>query len=219
MPTLGGHPLLRQGVACKISSPLDPKKTEVKNLPNKISGSEPITFTVLPKDTDGKPISDVPLEVTVIDPQGNENILKPDFTSGVFNIHWLPKRPGKHTVTVNAKGTVLVDHHPIEVEEHTSPEHSAMTIQKIVNISVLVRAFNQVAEPRRKGGDKTTISIKGPSGAVDYTVHDNNDGTYTVNFMADKPGDYEVHGAINGKSVKGSPLHYKVTDFPSYPNI
>lgn len=77
-----------------------------------------------------------------------------------------------------------------------------------------VTAFNQKGFRQTKGGDVVSAQLdfsnsshlSGDNLGFKYNVHDNDDGLYTVAFLINKPGSYQMYVSINGHPVQGSPL-------------
>jgi len=58
----------------------------------------------------------------------------------------------------------------------------------------------------KSGGDPFQVSITGPE-AVHPSFHDNNDGTYSVSYTVESPGDYNINVTLHDQPIKGSPFH------------
>lgn len=61
------------------------------------------------------------------------------------------------------------------------------------------------------GGDAFAVTVAGPHGHVDAKVHDNNNGTYSVEYTPQSPGDYEVNTTLHNVPLHKFPkkVHFK----------
>jgi len=56
------------------------------------------------------------------------------------------------------------------------------------------------------GGDPFVVGISGPSSSLP-DIKDNGDGTYSVDYIVDTPGDYTIDVSLHGSPIKNSPFH------------
>jgi len=214
-----GEPLLSP-IHCTVLPVIDPLKSEVVGIPETKKGlDEPLSFTVVAKDRSGTqlPVGGLGHEndfAVMIDgdvPLSQEPPKIVDNDDGTFTVTWAPEKPGPYDLTVAYKGNPLSGT-PIHLDviDITSAKYSLMAVTtiKITKVAVLVKAYNTKKDPKSVGGDTVSVYVLGPEGKVDHKVADNNNGTYTVSYYADVPGNYEVHGTINGEPVIGSPKTY-----------
>jgi len=58
------------------------------------------------------------------------------------------------------------------------------------------------------GGETFHIHITGPHGEIpseNIDIHDNNDGSYIVNYLLPGSGDYNISVKLNDQNIQGSP--------------
>jgi filamin len=69
-----------------------------------------------------------------------------------------------------------------------------------------IHAVDGDGHPVKNGGDPFQVSITGPE-----TVHpefkDNGDGTYSVEYKVETPGDYKIDVTLHDSPIKDSPFH------------
>jgi hypothetical protein len=69
-----------------------------------------------------------------------------------------------------------------------------------------IHAVDGDGNPVKSGGDPFQVSITGPE-AVNPSFHDNNDGTYSVSYSVETPGDYNINVSLHDQPIKDSPFH------------
>lgn len=55
------------------------------------------------------------------------------------------------------------------------------------------------------GGDPFAVRVEGPFGPVDAKLTDNDDGSYSAEYLPEDPGDHSVHVTLNGVELPESP--------------
>jgi len=86
-------------------------------------------------------------------------------------------------------------------------------VNKEVSFSITTKYCN--GHRCSRGGDQVTVHLKPTTGKTATTaaqVRDNNDGSYTVFFTAQKPGAAKLLVSINGQKIKGSPFNIMICD-------
>eukprot|EP01100_Stratorugosa_tubuloviscum_P003947 TRINITY_DN1968_c0_g1_i1.p1 TRINITY_DN1968_c0_g1~~TRINITY_DN1968_c0_g1_i1.p1 ORF type:complete len:741 (+),score=451.97 TRINITY_DN1968_c0_g1_i1:146-2368(+) len=73
----------------------------------------------------------------------------------------------------------------------------------------VIHAVDKSGKPRTDGGDPFVVKIDGPIEVIPNVI-DNNDGTYTVTYNPDVPGDYKIDVELEGQPIKGAPYTAKV---------
>jgi uncharacterized protein (DUF2141 family) len=68
-----------------------------------------------------------------------------------------------------------------------------------------IHAVDGDGKPVPHGGDPFVVGISGPSSSP-ADIKDNGDGTYSVNYVVDTPGDYTVDVSLHGQPIKDSPF-------------
>jgi len=214
-----GEPLLSP-IPCTVLPTIDPRHCTVTGIPETKKGlDEPLTFTVIAKDKDGVPLTsgglghekDLHVEIEGENQKEKFSPKAIDNDDGTFTISWEPEKPGPYNVKINYKGVPLsVSPLHFNVEDVAAAKYSmmAVTVVKVTRVACLVKAYNTKKDPKSTGGDDVKLYVLGPEGKVDHKLTDHNNGTYTVTYFADVPGNYEVFGTINGEPVIGSPKVY-----------
>jgi len=67
-----------------------------------------------------------------------------------------------------------------------------------------------------EGGDNFDVIINGPEGEIKPEVVDNKDGTYTVEYQPDAPGEHKVNVILNNEPISGSPYTVNVKAGPDH---
>jgi len=69
-----------------------------------------------------------------------------------------------------------------------------------------IHAVDADGSPVKEGGDPFVVGISGPSSS-EPTIIDNKDGTYSVDYVVEVPGDYIIDVSLHGTPIKDSPFH------------
>jgi filamin len=69
-----------------------------------------------------------------------------------------------------------------------------------------IHAVDADGNPVKSGGDPFQVSITGPE-SVTPDFHDNNDGTYSVTYQVESPGDYTINVSLHDEPIKDAPFH------------
>jgi len=69
-----------------------------------------------------------------------------------------------------------------------------------------IHAVDADGHPVKNGGDPFKVSISGPE-HVEPKFKDNNDGTYSVVYTVETPGDYKIDVTLHDKPIKDAPFH------------
>jgi filamin len=68
-----------------------------------------------------------------------------------------------------------------------------------------------------EGGDPFKVDIQGPS-EVQPSVTDNGDGTYTVEYLPNEPGDYDINVTLHDEPIKNVPCKVHIKPCPDASN-
>jgi hypothetical protein len=86
-----------------------------------------------------------------------------------------------------------------------------------------IKAYNSIGMPINVGGENFRVAIDGPNGRVPATVHDNNDGTYTVRYQPDEIGNHTITVDLKTERgrgpyvpIQGSPWTVRVCELRLY---
>ena len=84
--------------------------------------------------------------------------------------------------------------------------HTAMA-RKLTTFKVYAR--NAVGDDMQTGGDSFSVSMRGAS-FVKPTVHDHEDGSYSIKYRASTSGSYSISISLHGVPLPGSPFALQV---------
>ncbi|CAL1273258.1 unnamed protein product [Larinioides sclopetarius] len=154
-----------------------------------------------------------PLDVSVMDAD-----LKPvdikvtDNKDGTFKAQYRPTKNEKHTVQVNY-GAVAIPKSPFRVNVGEPTDTNKV---KVFGPGVEPGVKAQVPthfniDCRGAGTGNAQVKLTDEKGGlIPVQILDNDDGTYTVDYMAPNPGNYTVSVAFAGKEIPNSPIKVKV---------
>ncbi|XP_008201955.1 filamin-A isoform X1 [Nasonia vitripennis] len=191
-------------------SDFDPDKVEVHGpgvQPVGVVSDKPTNFTV-----DVKKAGQAPLEVAIQDAFGRDVPIKlEDKRDGTIQAHYKPTSGSQHVVMVNYGGVATKKSpYRVKVEAPLNP--------------ALVQAFGPGLENaktntpthfnvncREAGPGELKVDMKTPDNHdLPISLTDNEDGTYTVDYVAPDPGTYTVNLNYGGLKVPKSPLKVNV---------
>ncbi|XP_012277113.1 filamin-A isoform X2 [Orussus abietinus] len=189
----------------------DPDKVEVHGpgiQPEGVSRDKPTHFTV-----DVRKAGQAPLEVLVQDALGRAVPVRlDDNQDGTVQVHYTPTSGSQHIILVNY-GAVATKKSPYRVKV-ASPLNPAMVsafgpgLEKGVKSNTPTH-FN--VDCREAGPGELDVTINNNEGRdLPISVADNEDGTYTVDYVAPQPGNYTVNLKYGGLKVPQCPLKVNV---------
>jgi len=76
-----------------------------------------------------------------------------------------------------------------------------------------IHAVDPEGQGRTEGGDPFRVDIQGPT-EVQPTVTDNGDGTYSVNYTPEEPGDYVINVTLHDEPIRDVPRQVYVKPSP-----
>ncbi|XP_063981261.1 filamin-A isoform X2 [Diachasmimorpha longicaudata] len=193
------------------ASDFHPDKVEVSGpgiQPEGVHRDKPTQFTVDPRKA-----GQAPLEVAIQDALGRQVPVKLDNKKdGTVQAHYTPTSGAGHVVMVNY-GNVATKKSPYRVKV-TSPLNPAMVqafgpgLEKGVKSNTPTH-FN--IDCREAGNGDLDVNMTGPDGRdLPVTLSDNEDGTYTVDYVAPQPGPYKVDLTYGGLKVPKCPIKVNV---------
>jgi filamin len=176
---------------------------------------KPAPFTVFSRDQNGNqvPTGGDPFSVKVSGPGGAPLICQfQDNNSGTYDATYTPVHPGKHTVEVLLNGEHVKGspYHPLMENANSGrsyaegPGLTAGKTKKPCNFTI--HAVDADGNPVKIGGDPFHVSITGPE-QVNPSFKDNNDGTYSVEYKVETPGDYKIDVTLHDSPIKDAPFH------------
>ncbi|XP_013789840.1 filamin-A-like [Limulus polyphemus] len=194
------------------SSETFPEKVEAHGpglQPNGVVQGQPTEFTIDTRKA-GNP---APLDVSVLD----EN-LKPvdvkvqDNKDGTYKCTYRPTMKNKHTIQINYGG-VAIPNSPFRVYVSEPTDSSRVKVfgpgvEKGVKAQTPTH-FNVDAQGCGKG-DLQVLLTDDKGKQVPVQIQNNEDETYTVDYVAPTPGNYKVTVLFAGKEIPNSPIKVDV---------
>ncbi|XP_034935901.1 filamin-A isoform X1 [Chelonus insularis] len=176
--------------------------------PEGVARDKPTHFTV-----DSRKAGQAPLTVAIQDALGREVPVKLDNKhDGTVQAHYVPTSGSQHVIMVNYGG-VATKKSPYRVKV-ASPLNPAMVaafgpgLEKGIKSNTPTH-FN--IDCREAGNGNLDVSMKNPDGHdVPISLTDNEDGTYTVDYVAPQPGTYTVNLNYGGLKVPQCPIKVNV---------
>jgi hypothetical protein len=170
---------------------------------------------VFSRDQNGNqvPTGGDPFSVKVTGPGGAPLICQfQDNHSGTYDAVYTPSQPGQHTVEVLLNGEHVKGspYHPLMENANSGKswaEGPGLTEGKTKKpCHFTIHAVDADGHPVKNGGDPFKVSISGPE-HVEPKFKDNNDGTYSVVYTVETPGDYKIDVTLHDKPIKDAPFH------------
>jgi len=189
----------------------DPSKTKVYGpaLEEGVQDNLPTYFTIEARDTKDQPkkTGGDPFDVKIKGPNGRDvpaDIV--DNGDGTYTVNFAPNDAGAHTIDVGLKGRPVANS-PYHINVREGADHTT----SLVGVrTFVIEAKTKTGKPMTRGGEKFTVSIKGPQGDVRNDVKDLGNGTYLVTYtIPDGKGSYTYSAKVNNKDIRGSPWEEK----------
>jgi filamin len=178
-------------------------------------------FTIHAVDHDGKPrtTGGDDFKVAINGPEELKPTVK-DNGDGTYLVTYEATKPGDYEVDVTFEGEPIKDM-PKTVAVRASPDASKTYadgpgLEKPNTHhpqEFTIHAVDHDGNPLTQGGDDFDVTLKGPED-IKPEVRDNGDGTYTVKYEAEKPGDYEVDVQFEGAHIKDMPKNLFINASP-----
>jgi len=175
-------------------------------------------FTVQSVDKNGKnvPTGGDNFQVTVKDAQGNPLLVQfNDTKDGTYQGTYTPTGPGRYTVDVALDGQPIKNspYHPLIENANAGKswaDGDGLTHGQTKHpLTFTIHSVDADGHPVKEGGDPFEVKISGPQ-EVHPKVTDNGDGTYSVEYQVEKPGEYTVNVDLHGEPIKDAPFHPKI---------
>jgi filamin len=168
--------------------------------------TKPATFFIKARDRDDNDMGKGgdPFEVQVQGPKGEVPAKVVDNDDGTYTVTYSPQDHGKHTVYVTLKNNAVAKS-PYTVNVKEGADWKTTFIEKF---QFTIRTKTKAGNFKTVGGETFNIDISGPNGSIpaqNIDTHDNNDGSYTVNYLLPGSGDYNVSVKLNDQDIQGSP--------------
>jgi len=122
---------------------------------------------------------------------------------------------GEYTVTVQYDGRTVIEQPRVSFSDKTSASQSVITQlpKNDVQVGVAQHFRIQSKDARgttiQTGGDEWEAVASGPDRVNHLTITDNNDGTYTGEFILPKQGTYSFEVRLKGQTASNSPFKVK----------
>ncbi|KAN0030275.1 hypothetical protein ACTA71_010037 [Dictyostelium dimigraforme] len=178
----------------------------------------PAQFKIQGRNKDGETVSQGgdDFTVKVQSPEGPVDAHIKDNGDGSYDVEYKPTKGGDHTVEVFLRGEPLAQG-PTEVKILNSDSQNSYCdgpgfekAQAKRPTEFTIHSVGVDNKPCTAGGDPFQVSISGPH-PVNVGITDNDDGTYTVAYTPEQPGDYEIQVTLNDEAIKDIPksIHIK----------
>lgn len=187
---------------------IDPSKVKVNGpgVSSEICANLPTFF-----DVDATEAGKADLSISVTSPSGSEVPVEVKQTGdNIFHAEYMPQCAGDHVVNVHYGGKDVNESpffvsvgDPGKVKCH-GPGLSKATANEPAEFTV---------DTTEAGEGQLGIDIKGPDDC-NIDVVDNSDGTYTVSYVAPRPGLYDIHVKFSDVEVSESPFTSECTRPP-----
>jgi len=138
-----------------------------------------------------------------------------DTKDGTYQGSYTPAHPGRYQVDITLDG------HPIKGSPYrplienanagrSYAEGDGLTHGQTKHpLSFTIHSVDADGNHVKEGGDPFEVKITGPQ-QVQPKVTDNRDGTYSVVYQVEKPGDYTINVDLHGQPIKDAPFHPKI---------
>jgi filamin len=190
-----------------------------------VKTGEPARFTITAKNKNGDivPIKDNPFTVEVFPP--DESPVAVEYKNngnGTVDVVYHPKVPGNYKIDVvlhDPRNPLFFDHiknSPITVFMKGGADASKCEafgpglengIFDNQPAEFKIQAKDSDGIPIKEGGDPFEVKVKGPHGEdVPVKIHDNDDGTYDVQYEPVGEGEHTVLPTLKGAPIKDAPF-------------
>ncbi|XP_056168566.1 protein GAMETE EXPRESSED 2 isoform X2 [Syzygium oleosum] len=147
--------------------------------------------------------------------------------ASAFNVVYAPDKSGIYDVYVYCGNVLLNNGHPIKKEVRAGEVNMSVSgvvkydakVPKLINNEVVVRLMDTFYNPivSQHARLKLEIISTNSSGSSSWDFTDNNDGSYTVYYVAPDVGTYEMSAALDGNRFASSPLRINVYGSEYFP--
>ena len=189
----------------------DASKCSVTGMEDEARVGEQVTLKLTAKpDEAGIAIPDV----TPRGPSSNYTPNIKDNNDGTFDVTFMPWEVGPHKIDI-VYGKDPVKDSPLSMNVKSAPDAQACSATgRGLNKAFAGEpaTFNIITPEKGLVGHKEGIEvdITSYSGSAKHNIVDNEDGTYTVTYTAEKPGEYSILLKCYTKHIPGSPFNLTV---------
>ncbi len=196
--TYGGFPVEPKE---KVVPCVDPSLVKVDGLESGILVGEPAQFTV---DTTKAGPGDVDVAIQTVEGEAVPCTVSQD-APGKYTVSYKPTKSGQHEVDVkfcdqDVEGSPFF----IEVSNPGAVRAYGPGLEK----AIAQEPAKFTVDAAKAGEGAVGLSIEGPA-ECDMDCKDNKDGTFSVTYVAPRPGIYNVNLKFADKDVPGSPFEVK----------
>ena len=146
-------------------------------------------------------------------PNGEVPVELKDNGDGTYDCSYTPNAPGEYEVNVNFGDKPIKDM-PCKFSVKAAPcppksyAEGPGVVECVDNEAAVFTIYLLDKEGNRRvdGGDNVKVDVTGVPLQAEVKVTDNNDGTYSVEYLADEPGQVTVAVTCDGEHIKDSPF-------------
>jgi len=205
--TLFGQHISNSFIIVHCVGGIDSTHSTIEINTNQVLDTKASEFTIIAKDSNERLISGAATQIKVLI-EGPSQItpIITDNGNGRYTVIWSPDLPGTYLIHVKINDK-HIHNSPISVVCHEGAyaTNSKLKYSEEIHCIVTLQAYNKKNKRKTTGGDNTKIEVEGPNGPLPLQVIDNNDGTYTLKYLASH-GHYRISGYVDGNHVSGSPF-------------
>lgn len=132
---------------------------------------------------------------------------------GKFKLSFQPKEPGMYLVHVLLRGKDIPGS-PYRILYSKPANPAAVKVKDLPEKGYVDEPLKFSVDVADAGSGKLNVKASGPSNGKesDFTVTDNEDGTYSAEYIPNKKGDHQFDVTWAGKPIPGSPFHVNVSE-------
>lgn len=156
------------------------------------------------------PTATTPIQGLVKTPSGaSDRALIIENHDGTINLRYDPKQEGLHEVNLVTAANESVPGSPLKIHVDSLEEKSCTAYGPGLSHGVAGEPCNFTITTKNAGPGGLQVAVEGTSKA-DIVCHDNKDGTVSVSYLPDTPGEYRIIVRFAEKDIKGSPFSARI---------
>jgi len=154
------------------------------------------------------------LEVTIQGPSSTRGALA-SRGNGQYVASFQVDIAGEYTVIVQYDGRTVIEQPSVSFSDKTNASQSVITqlprneLQVNAAHHFRIQSKDSRGNTIKTGGDEWEAVASGPDRVTHLTITDNNDGTYTGEFILPKTGTYSFEVRLKGQTASNSPFKVK----------